>query len=52
VLAPRVVDLNEVVTAETRMFACILGEDVTLAVRFHPQPVPAFVDQGRSSRSS
>jgi PAS domain S-box-containing protein len=47
VLAPRVVNLNEVVTAVTRMVARVLGEDVALTVRLHPRPVLAFVDQGQ-----
>ncbi|MBI5239660.1 MAG: PAS domain-containing protein [Elusimicrobia bacterium] len=47
VLAPRSVDLKEVVSAMAPMLRRLLGEDVRFEARLDPRPVLAFVDQGQ-----
>jgi len=46
VLQTRVVNLNDVVTSLTKMLGRILGEDVDLQLRLHPQPLLTRADAG------
>jgi two-component system cell cycle sensor histidine kinase/response regulator CckA len=39
-------DLNNVITNITKMLQRILGEDVTILIRYAPQPLPIFADAG------
>jgi CheY-like chemotaxis protein len=46
-LAPRVVDINGRVGGMTRMLERVIGEDVKLVVKLHPEPCLANVDPGQ-----
>ena len=43
----RLVDLNEVVTGVSRMLRRLLREDVEMAVRLFPEPLPVLADAGQ-----
>ncbi|MBI4802934.1 MAG: response regulator [Elusimicrobia bacterium] len=47
ILSPRVMDINGLLGAMTRMLKRIIGENLKLAVKFHPEPCLANVDSGQ-----
>jgi len=46
VIQPRPLDLNETVLAMTKMLGRVLGEDITVQVKYLPQPAVIFGDPG------
>ncbi len=45
-LQPRLLDLNEVIADISKMLGRILGEDITLELRYHPEPAFVHADSG------
>src|SRR5439155_1589976 len=50
VLAPRVIDLNEIVTDVEALLRRLIREDVMLTTRLAPQPLPVSADPGQLSQ--
>jgi PAS domain S-box-containing protein len=46
IMQPRLVNVNEIVTAFSRMLQRILGEDIELLLNLHPEPLTAHADPG------
>jgi signal transduction histidine kinase/CheY-like chemotaxis protein len=45
--APRVLDLNAVVSGAQRMLARLIGENIELVASLHPAPLPTLADPGQ-----
>ncbi len=46
VIQPQTLDLNEVVRAVSSLLSRLIGEDITLKIELHPEPIPIEADRG------